>query len=35
MKRPIRPVAKANGIYKNIGWQTFRHIFGTLLKANG
>lgn len=23
------------GIYKNIGWHTFRHSFGTLLKANG
>ena len=35
MKRYIRPVAKANGIYKNIGWHTFRHTFGTLLKDNG
>jgi integrase len=35
MKRHIRPVAKANGISKNIGWHTFRHSFGTLLKANG
>ncbi len=35
MKRYIKPVAKANGIYKNIGWHTFRHTFGTLLKANG
>jgi integrase len=35
MKRHIRPVAKANGIDKNIGWHTFRHSFGTLLKANG
>ena len=26
---------KANGINKNIGWHTFRHSFGTLLKANG
>ena len=25
MKRYIKPVAKANGIYKNIGWHTFRH----------
>ena len=23
------------GINKNIGWHTFRHSFGTLLKANG
>jgi integrase len=29
------PVAKANGINRNIGWHTFRHSFGTLLKANG
>ncbi len=35
MKRHIKPVAKANGIHKNIGWHTFRHSFGTLLKANG
>ena len=35
MKRHIRPVANANGIHKNIGWHTFRHSFGTLLKANG
>lgn len=31
MKRYIRPVARASGIFKNIGW----HTFGTLLKANG
>jgi site-specific recombinase XerD len=35
MKRHIQPVAKANGIHKNIGWHTFRHSFGTVLKANG
>jgi integrase len=35
MKRHIRPVARANGISKQIGWHTFRHTFGTLLKANG
>jgi integrase len=35
MKRHIKPVAKADGIHKNIGWHTFRHSFGTLLKANG
>ena len=23
------------GTFKNIGWHTFRHSFGTLLKANG
>ena len=27
-------MAKANGIHKRIGWHTFRHTFGTLLKAN-
>jgi hypothetical protein len=31
----IRPVACAIGNFKNIGWHTFRHNFGTLLKANG
>ena len=35
MKRHIQPVAKAIGIHKRIGWHTFRHSFGTLLKANG
>jgi integrase len=35
MKRHILPVARANGIHKRIGWHTFRHTFGTLLKANG
>ena len=35
MKRHIRPVARANGIQKRIDWHTFRHTFGTLLKANG
>ena len=35
MKRHIKPVAKASGIHKKIGWHTFRHSFGTLLKANG
>lgn len=35
MKRYILPVARANGINKRIGWHTFRHSFGTLLKANG
>ena len=35
MKRHIQPVAKANGIHKDIGWHTFRHSFGNLLKANG
>ena len=35
MKRHIWPVAREAGIHKNIGWHTFRHTFGTLLKANG
>ena len=35
MKRYIKPAAKKAGIHKNIGWHTFRHSFGTLLKANG
>ena len=35
MKRYIRLVARKAGITKNIGWHTFRHSFGTLLKANG
>ena len=35
MKRYIKPTARAIGINKNIGWHTFRHSFGTLLKANG
>jgi len=35
MKRHILPFAKAAGIQKRIGWHTFRHTFGTLLKANG
>ena len=35
MKRYVRPVAQKAGIHKRIGWHTFRHSFGTLLKANG
>ena len=35
MKRYIRPTARKAGIHKRIGWHTFRHTFGTLLKANG
>ena len=35
MKRHIRPAAREAGIHKNIGWHTFRHTFGTLLKDNG
>jgi integrase len=35
MKRHIRPVAKAIGHSQTKRWHTFRHTFGTLLKANG
>ena len=35
MKRYIKPAARKLGINKNIGWHTFRHSFGTLLKSNG
>jgi integrase len=35
MKRHIRPAARKAAIHKNIGWHTFRHTFGTLLKDNG
>jgi integrase len=35
MKRYIKPAARQLGINKNIGWHTFRHSFGTILKANG
>jgi integrase len=35
LKRYIKPAAQAAGINKNIGWHTFRHSFGTLLKSNG
>ncbi len=34
MKRYIRPVARQSDSTKRIGWHTFRHSFGTLLKAN-
>ena len=35
MKRYVKPVALKAGINNHIGWHTFRHSFGTLLKANG
>ena len=35
MRRYIRPAARRAGIHKDLGWHTFRHTFGTLLKANG
>ena len=28
-------VAQEAGIQKRVGWHTFRHSFGTMLKANG
>ncbi len=35
LRRYIRPAAVRAGIQKRIGFHTFRHSFGTLLKANG
>lgn len=35
MRCQVRPAAKRAGIKKRIGWHTFRHSYGTLLKANG
>jgi site-specific recombinase XerD len=35
LKDYIRPAAKSAGITKRIGWHTFRHSFGTVLKASG
>jgi len=35
LRKYIQPVARKVGIEKRIGWHTFRHSFGTLLKANG
>jgi len=34
MKRYIQCVVRKAEIKKSIGWHTFRHSFGTLLKAN-
>jgi site-specific recombinase XerD len=31
----LHEVVRPNGIHKKIGWHTFRHSLGTLLKANG
>ena len=33
MKRYVKPVALKAGINNHIGWHTFRHTFGTLLKG--
>jgi integrase len=35
MEDHIRPVAVRAGIPKRVGWHTFRHTFGTLLKSQG
>jgi integrase len=35
LKDYVRPAAKSAGITKRIGWHTFRHSFGTILKASG
>jgi len=35
LERHIWPAALRAGIQKRIGWHTFRHTFGTQLKANG
>jgi integrase len=35
MERHIRPAANRAGIGKHIGWHTFRHSFGTLVKNQG
>ena len=34
-ERDIRLVARDIGMNQKIGWRTFRHSFGTLLKVNG
>ncbi len=31
----IKRAAERIGLQKRIGWQTFRHTFGTILNANG
>jgi site-specific recombinase XerD len=31
----LKPALKAAGITAPVGWHTFRHSFGTLMKANG
>ena len=35
MEDHIRPAAKRAGIEKRLGWHTFRHTFGTLVKSQG
>jgi integrase len=35
LRRYIRPAALKQGIYKRIGWHTFRHTYSTLLRSVG
>jgi len=35
MRRHILPVARKQGITKQIGWHTFRHTYSTLLRSTG
>ena len=35
LSRVVRPAAARAGIWKHIGWHTFRHSFSTMLVANG
>jgi integrase len=35
LSKVMRPATKRAGIAKRVGWHTFRHTFGTLLKSNG
>ena len=35
LRKVVRPAAVRAGITKHVGWHTFRHSYGTLLKANG
>ena len=34
MKRIIQPAAKRAGVFKTVGWHTFRHSYSCLLRAN-
>jgi integrase len=35
LRKILRPAAVRAGIKKHIGWHTFRHTYGTILKSNG
>jgi len=35
MEDHIRPAVKRAGIQKRVGWHTFRHTFGTMVKSQG